>query len=232
MTSTCTASIIALMLLAEAAAPSALHAQSRTAARRAKTRTDSAYLAQLRVVQSSGDTSLSLTPVRRAFAATSFYAPYESEDDDKRKDRMWTLLRTGNQAGARAIADSLLSKNFLDLDAHVGAGAAAAGVGDSTMAATHFAFARSIVRSILSTGDGRTPEHPLFVLSPSEEYSFLNVTGLRRAGSQALSKCGGRACDVLEVAPLDGGATFALYFDVSLATEWMKRQLSGSARTP
>lgn len=186
---------------------------------------DSTYLALLRPLRDSGDTTIDMTALRRAFAATSLYSPYDMDRDDQR-GRVWARLDAHDPVAAAQIADSLLSANFLDFDAHIGAGAAAHGRGDSSAANRHFAIARALVRSIESTGDGRSAEHPLFVIAPSEEYSYLSVVGLRRSGMQSLGKCGGRACDVLEVRPRDGGEQFNLYFDVSLPMAWMTKQFS------
>lgn len=186
---------------------------------------DSAYLALLRPLRESGDTTVDVAALRRALAATSFYSPYDYDRDEQRH-RMWSQLDANDAAAAAALADSLLSTNYLDFDTQIGAGAAAKELGDSATAQRHFAIARAIIRSIESTGDGKSREHPLFVIAPSEEYSYLGVTGLRRSGMQALSDCGGRACDMLEVTPRDGGQQLKLYFDVSLPMTWMTKQLS------
>ncbi len=188
-----------------------------------KSAADSAYLTQLAAVQ-AGDTTADLSALRRQFASTTFYSPYSTGFDEQR-ERMWARLDAHDAAAAAAVADSLLAANYVDLDAHVGAGVAASTLGDSLAAAHHFALARAILRSIESTGDGRTSDRPLFVLSPAEEYSYLGAVGLRRVGIQALDQCAaGRACDRLEVAPRAGGEKFDLYFDVSLPMAHLDRQ--------
>jgi len=217
---------IALVLAVTAA--DHVGAQSVTQPPSAKT-ADSVYLALLRPLRERGDTTVDVTALRRALAATSFYSPYDNDRDEQRH-RMWTRLDANDAAAASGIADSLLSENFLDLDSQIGAGAAARELGDSTTAERHFAIARAIVRSIESTGDGRSREHPLFVLAPSEEYSYLSVVGLRRSGMQSLTECGGRACDMLEVTARDGGDQLKLYFDVSLPMSWMTNQFSGAEK--
>ena len=213
---------LALVVAAVAAAP--LTAQSPAQPSSAKA-ADSAYLARLRPLRESGDTTVDVTGLRRALAASSFYSPYDYDRDEQRH-RMWARLDASDAAGAAQIADSLLSVNYLDLDTQVGAGAAAKELGDSARAEKHFATARAIIRSIESTGDGRSPEHPLFVIAPAEEYSYLSVVGLRRSGMQSLTQCGGHACDALEVTPRDGGQKFTMYFEVSLALDWMTNQFS------
>ena len=205
-----------------------LGAQAATTSRPAnglapQTTADSVYLTELAALQ-AGDTTVDLSRIRRQFALTTFYDPYDTRVDD-RKQRMFARLDAQDAVGAAAIADSLLNTNYLDAEAHVGAGVSATARGDSTAAARHFALARGILRSIQSTGDGRTKDRPLLVLSPSEEYSYLGALGLRRAGFQALAECsGGRACDRVEVAPRDGGDKFDLFFDISLPTAHLERR--------
>ena len=89
----------------------------------------------------------------------------------------------------------------------------------------HAAIAGGLVRSMQSTGDGRSAAHPLFVLSPAEEYAFLMATGLQRSGPQGLGSCGDRECDSMEVTARSGGAPFTMWFDVSLATAWLKASM-------
>jgi len=211
-------------ILAMVLAAPRLAAQSASQPQSAKL-ADSAYLALLRPLRDGGDTTVDMTALRRAFAATSFYSPYDMDRDDQR-GQIWKRLDAHDPVAAAQIADSLLSTNYLDFATHIGAGAAALGHGDSSAAIRHFAVARAVIHSIESTGDGRSAEHPLFVIEPSEEYSYLSAVGLRRSGMQSLSKCGDRACDVLEVRARDGGQQFNLYFDVSLPMDWMTKQFS------
>ena len=189
---------------------------------------DSAYLAALRPVM-RGDTAVDLTMLRRLYARTSFYAPYDVTRDQQRQ-RMWAALNTAGPRAAVPVADSVLAANYLDLDAHLASGVAARERGDSAAAELHFALVRGLLRSIESTGDGRTRERPLFVLSPAEEYSYLAARGLRRTGMQGLSDCAGRECDAMTVAERDGGESFQLYFDVSLATGHLRRRFEAAEK--
>lgn len=213
-----------VVLISTGIAPAALRGQSPTQPPSMKA-ADSVYLTLLRPLRENGDTTVDVTALRRALAATSFYSPYDNDRDEQRH-RMWSHLDANDAAAAAAVADSLLSTNFLDFDTQIGAGAAAKEMGDSITAQRHFAIARAIVRSIESTGDGHTRQHPLFVLAPSEEYSYLGVVGLRRSGMQSLTECAGHACDMLEVSPRAGGEKLELYFDVSLPMAWMTKQFS------
>lgn len=193
-----------------------------------KSGADSAYVTRLAVLQ-GGDTTADLSALRRQFALTTFYHPYSTDVDDLRR-RMWKHLSDKDAAGAGAVADSLLAANYFDADAQMVSGIAANERGDTLTAARHIALARGIMQSIESTGDGRTSDKPMFVLSPSEEYGYLAAHDMRRVGRQALVECAGHACDVLEVAPIGGGKHFDLFFDVSLPMAYLDRQFKPASK--
>jgi hypothetical protein len=193
-----------------------------------KSGADSAYLTRIALLQ-GGDTTADLSALRRQFAQTTFYHPYSTTADDLRH-RMWKHLNDKDAAGAGAAADSLLAENYFDADAQMVAGMAAGERDDTVAAVRHITIARGIIRSIESTGDGRTSDHAMFVLSPSEEYSYLAANDLRRVGRQALVECAGHACDVLEVAPSGGGKHFDLFFDVSLPMAYLDRQFKPASK--
>ena len=72
-----------------------------------------------------------------------------------------------------------------------------------------------VVRTILSTGDGRTEETAWHVISVDHEYDLLNLLGLSFGGDQALTKGG---CDYLKVKPNEFDIE-GLYFDVNQILE-------------
>ena len=159
--------------------------------------------------------------LRRAFAASSDYAPY-SLDTDLRK-AMFAALDRSAFAEARRLADSALALNYLDIFAHIGADMAARKSGDERAHQFHEAMVRGLLGAIFSSGEG-TAQSPWVVLSVDEEYAVLQTQGLRRS-EQALSRCAnGRDCDVLTVEDGRGGESRRLWFDVSTPKGWLVRQ--------
>ena len=159
--------------------------------------------------------------LRSTYAASGDYDPYGS--DAELRKAMFDALGRDDFAGARRLADSALAQNYLDLFAHVGANAAASGLGDSSRADFHVAVIRGLFEAIAATGDG-TEAKPWVVLSVDEEYALLQAQGLERT-QQSLSTCaGGRPCDILTVTERRGGATRTLYFDITLPHGWLTRR--------
>ena len=215
-------SIVASLVLCVSALASPAHGQS-SGTLAPRTPADSAYLRAVSRV-AAGDTAVDFTPIRRLYASTTFYAPYDAEFDSLRTVLLQSL-NAGDFARARALGDGLLARNYLDPGAQLGMAVAVHELGDTLAAARHAAIVGGLVRSMQSTGDGRSAAHPLFVLSPAEEYAFLMATGLQRSGSQGLERCGAGECDAMEVKARSGGAPFTMWFDVTLATAWLERSM-------
>ena len=180
---------------------------------------DSTPYAALAAKLRSGDTLIDFTALRMSYAGTSAYDPY-NVDDDLRK-AMYEALDGGRNQEAARLADSSLRVNYLDVNAHVVAGAAAGAAGDSSRAQLHMAIARGLLGSIAST-DGLTASTAMKVISVDEEYVVLRARGLRRE-SQALGTCGQAECDILVVTDPRTGQQQKLYFDVSLPMLSMRR---------
>ncbi len=72
-----------------------------------------------------------------------------------------------------------------------------------------------VVRTILSTGDGRTEETGWHVISVDHEYDLLNLLGLSFGGQQSLTSGG---CDYLKLKPNEFDIE-GLFFDVNQILE-------------
>jgi hypothetical protein len=70
-----------------------------------------------------------------------------------------------------------------------------------------------LVKSVLGSGDGKSPETAFVVIAIEEEYSVLAAFSLTLV-SQALVNLGGSAFDRMEVKKRDSDQTVTLYFNV------------------
>jgi hypothetical protein len=70
-----------------------------------------------------------------------------------------------------------------------------------------------LVRSIIGTNDGKSPEHSFNVITIREEYSVMQTLGFRPRGGQSLIAQGDHSYDVWEGTDRNG-ATQSLYFQV------------------
>jgi len=77
-----------------------------------------------------------------------------------------------------------------------------------------------LIKTILSSGDGRTEERGFFVITVSQEYDLLQILGFDFSGEQTLTPTG---CDYLGVKENTYGVK-GLFFDVNKIME-MEKQL-------
>lgn len=177
----------------------------------------------------AGDTTVSFTALREAWAASSEYAPYGS-GADAHADSMRAAM--GRRDWARAVreADAVLAVTWLDARTHVLKAYAAEQLGDTAAAERERGVAARIVQSVAASGTG-TKESPFVVVTVAEEYAFLGMNGFRPAG-QGMDRCGGRECDRMEAANPDTGERRTFYFDITLPTGHLRRALGGGGKKP
>ena len=175
----------------------------------------------------AGDTTVSFTALRQAWAASPEYAPYGS-GADKHADSLEVAL--GRRDWARAVreADAALAVTWLDATTHAMKAYAVEQMGDTAAAERERAVARRLVESVTESGDG-TERSPYVVVTVAEEYAVLAVARLRR-GSQTRGNCGQRECDVLEATDPGTGKKYVLYFDITLPFAHLGRMLQGAGK--
>ena len=84
----------------------------------------------------------------------------------------------------------------------------------------------AILKSILSSGDGKSAATAWFTVTTSEEYIFMGlVLGLHPKG-QALVQQGGHAYDRMTAAP-DSGPEQTLWFNTDTDMQIMAKSLGG-----
>jgi hypothetical protein len=188
---------------------------------------DTAEYARLLARLKGGDTGIDFRRLRLAYAATSAYQPYDV--DTELRNAMFEALGKGEHARARTLADSALSKNYLDIFAHIAAAASARELMDNTAADFHRTLAQGLLASI-GRGDN-SKDAPFLVISVDEEYAFLQTMGLERT-TQGLSTCAGHPCDQLTVRDSQNGKTSVLYFDVTIPFGSFSRQLERGSTAP
>ncbi|MBR0872799.1 DUF4919 domain-containing protein [Bradyrhizobium tropiciagri] len=80
------------------------------------------------------------------------------------------------------------------------------------------------MKSVLKSGDGKSPETAFVVISIDEEYSILRAQALLRV-KQALVNHGGSAFDRIEAKKRDSDQLVTLYFNVDRPTAQLERML-------
>lgn len=139
---------------------------------------------------------------------------------DRPLRRTYDALRRRDYERVLALSTPWLEACPVDIDFHIFRGHALVGLGRLPDAKPHFAWRKGLVQSVLSSGDGNTPETAWRVISVGEEYAILRVLGLRLE-RQSLHE--GRI-DRMDVVDQDGQPR-TVYFDPAPHFERLERML-------
>jgi hypothetical protein len=165
----------------------------------------------------SGDLTINFLDLRMAYAARPQYDP--EEGSDKIRD-MYSKLNAKDFKGALNIANDILAKQYVNIDAHVVASAAYERMGDQAAAKLHHDIVVGLVRSILSSAKGVSTATAYKVISIQEEYAVMRIRGLR-PGKQSYLHEGKRSFDEMEMVDPRNNSTVTYYFDVTLSDQQM-----------
>lgn len=168
-----------------------------------------------------GDTLVNYTAARMAYAKTPQYKPYPVRWEGNHA--MFDALERRKYAEVRRLSDSILSTNYVDADAHLGAMAAALSMGDSARGRFHGAVYRGLIGSI-GARSGRTVDSAMIVITLQEEYALLRARGLERTWV-AMFQCGRQLCVQMEVIDRKSRTKSTLYFDISIPQAWGTKHL-------
>lgn len=168
----------------------------------------------------SGDTKIDFKALRIAYTQTSQYNPYGK---DENIPLMFESLQTKAFAKAVEYAQSVLEKNYTDIDAHYVLLTAYGEMGNTERSEFHRNIAMGLIDSI-ATDNGSSPESALHVINVREEYIMLDIAGLELQ-KQTLQQFNDRNYDVFDVINRESGQTFTLYFDVTIPFEWLNKSL-------
>ena len=164
----------------------------------------------------AGDTNIDYLALRMAFSRSDSSSPFGLAQDGR---AALAAISRKEYKDALKLAEKALKASYVDIDAHVAASLAYKGLGDASKEAFHKAVYLGLIKSILKSGDGKTPETAYVVISTHEEYTILNALGLKFTG-QALNHIGGHAFDVMSIADPKTDFTGRVYFNIDIV--WKK----------
>jgi hypothetical protein len=152
-----------------------------------------------------------------AYAKTSFYDPYNPKDTISMIMRRAVIQK--KYSDALENARKILTTNFLDARAHLICSISYRALGDTVKSAFHDAVARGLIRSIYNSGDGKSFQTAFVVIAVPEEYTLLEVLGLR-SGEQILIEHEGSSYDRLKAVDINTSDTLTVYFNVDIPIRW------------
>jgi hypothetical protein len=115
--------------------------------------------------------------LRRLYVESGEYRP--AHRDTHGTDALNRALAAEDWEGAIALAEQLLDRDPLAVGLRLAYARALDGVDDGWEAETQRAVAHGLLRAIVASGDGRTPETALQVLDERELHVVLDRLGLR-----------------------------------------------------
>ncbi len=150
------------------------------------------------------------TALRHAYTHTPHYNPYRSGAPDA---ELIDLMRAENWSAAVVRCEQLLADDYMHAPLHLTLSYIYQQLEDEGRAAWHLQFARGLISSLLSSGDGRSPQTAFKVITVREEYEMLRALSLESLGQRLIAQ-DDRYFDVLTVR--DGsGAEGEVFFEVT-----------------
>jgi len=140
------------------------------------------------------DKFVDFTALRMTYTESPDYDPYGP--DNNLLNPMMTAFNGNNYKQAAEQAEKVLEKCYVVITAHIVAAISYDQLKDNEKADFHRYIARGLIDSITESGDGMTQQTAYVVISTKEEYTILQLRGLRPTG-QALLRDDGHSYDKL-----------------------------------
>jgi Domain of unknown function (DUF4919) len=128
---------------------------------------------------------------------------------------MFTAMQEKRYEKAIEYAEKVMKAKFVDINAHLIASAAYKEMGNTEKGKFHRYVADGLIKSILSSGDGKSQETAFKVISTDEEYVILRVYGLIPQ-SQSLLSANGHYYDRLDAVNRETNEKVSLYFNIDI----------------
>jgi len=157
-----------------------------------------------------GDPTVDFLELRRAWSDSPSFVDTSGSDDSK---NMSEAFNRKDYLGALELARKILNINFCDIDAQHTAYLSYQALNDPAPAEFHHNISHNLIQSILRTGDGKSQETAMEIITVREEYIVLMVKGLRPSG-QSLEAGGGHQYDRLDAVDPQTHEKVTLYFNI------------------
>src|SRR5215213_351826 len=166
------------------------------------------------------DPAVNFTELRHAFYESPNYDPYSAMTTYRPLN---AALGQKNYEEVLKIAESVLAKNFVEVNAHMAAQIAYQETGNTERAQFHKFMADGLLNSIRSSVDGKSPEKAFEVISINEEYGLIRSLKLRPI-KQALVQDKGHSYDAITVIDPQTNQESTIYFNIDKPFHWQDRK--------
>lgn len=177
----------------------------------------------------AGKLDIDYTAFRLAYVASPKYEPYGASR--VLMGEMKKAFTAGDCQAAMAHAKELFEINPVYIDAHMIAAVCHKKGGNEEEARRAHATSLGLIKSVLQSGDGKSPETAFVVIAIDEEYSVMGALSLQPV-QQALVNHGGSAFDRFEAKSRNSGQPVTLYFNVDRPQVQLARTLLNKPEAP
>ncbi len=153
--------------------------------------------------------------LRMAYTKTEDYSPYDIEERDLLKKSLSLIGKLEYDEGL-SVLHSIQETNFVNISSHLYCEYVYKLIGDSVKSKYHYKIYKGLLNSIYKSGDGDTPQTAYIVISPKEEYNFLNWFDLKFI-EQKWVKENGYSFDIMKFINKKTKKKSEIYFNISLA---------------
>ncbi len=159
--------------------------------------------------------------LRLAYTRTDAYHPRWVPDDLEKA--MLAALDRHDYEKALDLATYRLEENYVDINAHDVLSVAYWELDQPELATFHKFVKYGLIDSILSSGDGKTPQSAYVVIDVAEEAVVLDVLGYEEKERRPSIVKNGILYDELQVSSRKTGETRVVYFNIDIP----KKKMSG-----
>ncbi|MBN8579503.1 MAG: DUF4919 domain-containing protein [Anaerolineae bacterium] len=168
------------------------------------------------------DPNIDFTELRMAFARTSQYDPYGLQYRQLR-DEMVAESDADNFEYSLELANEFLTINYIFPEAHIVAIRAYDALNKPEDADFHRYVLNGLVKSILASGDGTTPQSAYEIVLIEEEYLILEVKGIKDPVNREEFVEG---CDTFDGFDSISGQIITVYFNPRIPIQSFLNSLS------
>jgi len=161
--------------------------------------------------------------LREVYSRTSLYDPYSSQTASFKRD-MFTAFENRDYESGAEMAQAILDKNYLDMDAHMAMSRFYGKEAENEKADFHIKVMSRLLQAIKDSGDGRSKETAIYVLSTEEEYFVTAYLG-GRVISQELQGDDHHRYDVLTMEIGPDNRQEQIYFNIDIPFGWLNRSM-------
>lgn len=174
---------------------------------------DADYFALVERLQAGKATQQDINNILHVYPLTSFYEPSNSQEQ---ASKLLSQNYMENQQWRECLAtnNKLLALNYTSLTGHYGAAICATEMGNLSLGKFHNGILDGFIEAIWRSGDGKTPQTPLFITSINDLYAFVQLHQMVATG-QSLEYVNDLPIQAIKVLNPETKRQTVWYFDMT-----------------